>query len=108
MKIYIASAMFSKEEKQRINKIASLFRKLGHEVYVPHEFKVPNDNLMPNNDWAQAIFSADVKAIDECDVVYYFCEGMDGTSARLGNAVMLTQKAKRFAWKNLKKMNVFL
>ena len=54
MKIYIASAMFSREEKQRVNKIANLFRKLGHEVYVPHELKIPDAHLMPNKDWANA------------------------------------------------------
>ena len=78
MKIYIASAMFREEEKKRINKIAKLLRAMGYEVYVPHEFQVPNSENMPNIAWARAVFETDLKALNECDAIYYFCEGMEG------------------------------
>jgi nucleoside 2-deoxyribosyltransferase len=78
MKIYIASAMFANEEKDRINRIAKFLRSLGHTVYVPHEFQIPNAKDMPNKEWAKTVFETDLKALNEADAVYYFCEGMEG------------------------------
>lgn len=78
MKIYIASAMFTEQEKTRINKIARLLRAMGHEVYVPHEFQVPNADNLPNEEWANEVFIHDLHQLDECDAIYYLCEGMNG------------------------------
>ncbi len=78
MKIYIASAMFTPTQKERINAVAKLMRHIGHTVFVPHEFKVPNADTLPNDEWAHEVFITDLHHLDEADVVYYFCEGMDG------------------------------
>lgn len=78
MKIYIASAMFTEEQKERINKHAKLLRALGHIVYVPHKFKVPDAKNLTNEEWANKVFLEDVHQLNECDAVYYFCEGMEG------------------------------
>lgn len=78
MKIYIASAMFTKEDQNRINKHAKLFRQLGHEVYVPHEYQVPNADNISNAGWAKQVFHHDIEALDQADAIYYFCEGMCG------------------------------
>lgn len=77
-KIYIASALFTKKEKERIDDITKQLRKLGHTVYSPKEFHVPNANEMPNADWAKAVFDIDLKHLDEANVVLYICEGMNG------------------------------
>ena len=53
-------------------------RALGHTVYVPHEFKVPDAKELTNEEWANAVFLEDVHQLNECDAVYYFCEGMEG------------------------------
>jgi nucleoside 2-deoxyribosyltransferase len=78
MKIYIASAMFNSSEKARITKVANLMRQMGHTVYVPHEFKIPNADSLSNEDWANEVFITDLYHLDEADAVYYFCEGMKG------------------------------
>lgn len=78
MKIYIASSMFTEEDQNRINKHAKLLRQLGHEVYVPHEYKVPNADHISNIEWAKQVFNHDVEALDQADAVYYFCEGTYG------------------------------
>ena len=78
MKIYIASAMFTEEQKERIDKHAKLLRAMGHTVYVPHEFKVPNADKMENIEWAKNVFEHDIEALDNADAIYYFCEGMEG------------------------------
>lgn len=77
-KFYIASAMFTESQKDRINKHAKLLRQLGYEVYVPHELEIPNADTLPNSEWACKVFQHDVQAIDECDEVLYFCEGANG------------------------------
>ena len=78
MKIYIASAMFTEEQKDRINKHARLLRAMGHTVYVPHEFQVPDAKDLTNEEWAEEVFLEDIHQLDECDAIYYFCEGMNG------------------------------
>lgn len=77
-KYYIASDMFSDRRKMMINQFASLLRNAGQEVYVPHEHEIENAWSLPNKVWGAAVFKEDVKAIDECDTVVYFCEGMRG------------------------------
>lgn len=78
MKIYIASALFTTRQKERIGKHAKLLRALGHEVYVPHELHIENADDMSNQEWAKTVFAHDIQAINEADAVYYFCEGMEG------------------------------
>lgn len=78
MKIYMASAMFTEEQKERINKHARLLRAMGHTVYVPHEFKVSDAKDLTNEEWANEVFLEDLHQLDECDAIYYFCEGMNG------------------------------
>lgn len=78
MKIYIASAMFEPYQKKRIEKFALLFKKLGHTVYVPHKLQIENADTLPNAEWAEKVFKADIAELDDCDAVFYFCEGMNG------------------------------
>ena len=78
MKIYIASAMFTPTQKDRINKVAKWMRQMGHTVFVPHEFKAPNADTLPNDEWANEVFITDLHHLDEADAIYYFCEGLDG------------------------------
>ena len=77
-KIYIASALFTKKEKERIDDVAKQLRRLGHTVYSPKEFHIPNADTMSNTDWAKAVFETDLKHLDEANVVLYICEGMNG------------------------------
>ena len=77
-RIYIASDMFSTYRKGLINKLASALRRQGREVYVPHEHEIEGGWSMPNREWGRRVFEEDVAAIDWCDTVIYFCEGMTG------------------------------
>lgn len=78
MKIYMASAMFTKKDQERINKLAKILRALGHTVFVPHEYQVPNADKLENKEWARQVFNHDVQLLNEADAVYYLCEGMEG------------------------------
>lgn len=75
---YIASALFTPEQKARINSIALYLRARGCKVYVPHELSIPNAATMPNSEWARTVFINDLHALDSCDKVIYICEGMNG------------------------------
>ncbi len=77
-KFYIASAMFTAEQKQKINSIATYLRARGHQVYVPHELQIFNANNLPNTKWAKEVFKHDLHALSTCDRVVYICEGMSG------------------------------
>lgn len=77
-RFYIASAMFTTEQKQKINSIATYLRAHGCQVYVPHELQIFGANNMPNAKWAKAVFKNDLYALDTCDRVVYICEGMSG------------------------------
>lgn len=77
-KVYIASDMFSTYRKGLINKLAKALRRTGCEVYVPHEHDIEGGWSMSNKEWGRRVFEEDVKALDWCDTVIYFCEGMSG------------------------------
>ena len=69
MKIYLASPFFNSVERKRVQKIAELYRNMGHEVYVPMEHEVENAWDLPNHIWGSKVFADDVNAIRECDRV---------------------------------------
>ena len=87
--------MFTVKEKERVEKIAKLLRALGHTVFVPHEYVVPNADELENNEWAQLVFEADLKALNEADAIYYFCEGMNGVIGAAWECGYAYAKGKR-------------
>lgn len=103
MKIYMASAMFTEKEQERVSKIAKLLRALGHEVYVPHEYKVPNAERLENRIWAKNVFDCDIQALDRADVIYYFCEGMNGDIGAAWECGYAYAKGKRIFVDELQK-----
>ena len=63
MKIYLCGSCGSTERTQMV-KVAELLRSLGYDVYCPFELKIPNAWDMPQEDWAEKVFKADVQAIE--------------------------------------------
>ena len=89
MKIYIASPLFTPEEKQVINQVAGVLHRHGFETYLPMEHGVPDAWFYTNAVWAKKMFDLDVRAIDECDAVlciYYGMNSDSGTSWEVGYA----------------------
>jgi nucleoside 2-deoxyribosyltransferase len=87
MKIYIASPLFTEEEKKVINWVRNTLVMAGHEVYLPMENGVPDAWSYNNKDWARCLFEIDVKAIDNCEAIVCIYYGMDsdsGTSWEIG------------------------
>lgn len=89
MKIYLASPFFNQKQRENVEQVASVYRGLGYEVFVPMEHTIPNAWDLPNHQWANAVFRTDVNAIQECDIVVAIVYGMEddaGTSWEIGYA----------------------
>ena len=87
MKIYIASPLFTAEEKKIITEVAAILHKAGFETYLPMENDVPNAWSYPNYIWASKMFTLDREAIDDCDAVlciYYGMNSDSGTAWEVG------------------------
>lgn len=88
-KIYLASPLFTKYEKENVIATAMKLRLEGHEVYVPMEHQIENAWDYKNYVWANMVFEEDVKAIKECDEVYCIYYGLysdSGTAWECGFA----------------------
>lgn len=88
-KIYIASPLFTDNEKKRINKVVQYLRKRGHEVISPMEFTVPNAWDLSNRDWAKAVYDHDMEALESADLVICIYDGLfsdSGTAWEVGYA----------------------
>jgi nucleoside 2-deoxyribosyltransferase len=82
MKIYMAGPLFSTAEIAFNRELASLLRKLGHDVFLPQE-------LEQRKDLPAAIFESDVGGIDWAESVVACLDGPDpdsGTCWELGYA----------------------
>ena len=74
MKIYLAGPCDS-EHRTMMTKIAKVFRDNKQEVYCPWELKIENAWDMPQEDWAQKVFEADIKALNNSDIVIMISYG---------------------------------
>jgi nucleoside 2-deoxyribosyltransferase len=74
MKIYLAGSC-STEHRIMMRGIVSSLRSAGYEVYCPYELKVPDAWSYSQEEWSYKVFSADLKAMDEADVVVVISKG---------------------------------
>ena len=89
MKIYVASPLFTAEEKKVINEVAAVLHRAGYETYLPMEHAVSDAWSYTNEEWADKMFTLDKEAIDDCDAVlciYYGMNSDSGTSWEVGYA----------------------
>lgn len=66
MRIYLAGPCDS-DNRTMMQSVASVLREMGLDVYCPFELKIPNAWDYSQEDWAQLVFDADVKALSTCD-----------------------------------------
>jgi len=76
MNIYLAGPCDS-ENRSMMVKIAKELRNYDSniEVYCPFELKIENAWDYPQEEWAQMVFDKDIKAIDDCDVMFMISLG---------------------------------
>lgn len=63
-----------------MDKAKTILRSCGHDVYVPVENFIPNAWDYPNDEWGLMVFTSDVKAIDNSDVLVLLSYGRMGTA----------------------------
>lgn len=88
-KIYLASPFFNNDELVLYRNAILQLRNAGYEVYAPQEHEIENAWDLSNEDWARAVYLADIKAIRDCDVVMVLNFGMysdSGTAWEAGYA----------------------
>ena len=79
MKIYLASSM-SGEKRTNMLKAVEILREMGHEVYNPCEHTIPHAWDYPNDEWGLMVFTNDVSAIQEADIVVALSYGRMSTA----------------------------
>lgn len=95
MKIYLASPFFNINEILMYEGAIEGLRGKGYDVYVPREHTIEGAWDMPNKTWAGYVFSEDMRAINDCDVVLVMNHGMysdSGTAWEAGYAMAAGKK----------------
>lgn len=87
MKVYLASSFAYKDKelshtrKINIGRARDILEDKGLDVYVPYEHQIPNAWDYPNNEWALMVFTNDMMAIKDCDVVVLLSYGKEKNNA---------------------------
>ena len=103
-KVYLASPFFNAKEISVVEYVAKRLRNLGFDVYSPREHEVENAWALPNKEWAKKVFDADIKAINEADIVVVINFGMysdTGTAWECGYAYGIGKKVKMVLAENI-------
>lgn len=90
MKIYLASPFFNINEILMYEGAIEDLRAKGYDVYVPREHIIEGAWDMSNKTWAGNVFTEDIRAINDCDVVLVMNHGMysdSGTAWEAGYAM---------------------
>lgn len=80
MKIYLAGSC-DIEHRTIMAQIARILREYGKfEVYCPWKLKIENAWDISQEEWAQKVFEADIKAIQHCDIFFMISQGRKSTA----------------------------
>ena len=86
LKIYLAASFafpdkeLSEQRKEHIKKAATILRKRGFDVFVPHEHKIPNGEQLSNFHWAYKVQMMDKMALLAADWVVILSFGKSGNN----------------------------
>lgn len=79
MKVYLAASL-SECHRQDMFEALEILRKIHHlDVYAPVEHKIPMDWDYPNNEWGLMVFSQDLGAIQNSDIIVALSYGRENT-----------------------------
>lgn len=82
MNIYLCGPCDT-DNRTLMHKIAAYIREhipTESTLYCPFEYKVPNAWEMKQERWAETVFNADIKAIDEADYIIMISHGRQSTA----------------------------
>ena len=104
MKIYLAGSC-SIEQRTFLKKASEEIQKIFPDasVYCPFNLKIPNAWEMTQEEWSKKVFEADIKAINQADLIILFSPGREstaGTNWEQGYAYALNKKIIVFQYTN--------
>ena len=89
-KVYLASPFFNDEETKVYDEVIKLLRSESNlDVFVPREHEIPGAWDMTNRHWAEAVYTVDLVALQQSDIVVVLNFGMysdTGTAWECGYA----------------------
>lgn len=74
IKIYLASSL-DLDKRQDMKDAKKVLVNAGFDVYAPVEHLIPHAWDYPNNEWGLMVFTSDVNAINDCDVLVLLSYG---------------------------------
>lgn len=80
--VYLAAPFGEVNSEKRYNAetAALILRGKGFNVYTPWDYKIPHAWDYPNDEWGLMVFSNDIRAIDEADIVVVLSYGRESTA----------------------------
>lgn len=88
-KIYLAAPFFNKYEKNIMMRVLKVLRASGYEVFAPYEMVIDDAWEMPNDEWGNRVFNADIDHLLDADIVVAINYGLysdSGTAFEIGVA----------------------
>ena len=82
MKVYLAAPFGEPKSEKRNNAENALriLRDKGCDIYAPWEHIIPHAWEYPNTEWGLMVFTNDISAIDDANVVVMLSYGRDSTA----------------------------
>ena len=93
-KVYLASPFFHKFERNTMKRILKVLRASGYEVFAPFEMTIDGAWNMPNHEWGEKVFCADMDHLKDADIVLAVNYGLysdTGTAFEIGFAYSLSK-----------------
>ena len=108
--VYIAGPLFDDHERSYLESISKIFEGRGYKTFLPHrDAGVVKEKYTKES--KGKIFTTDVKALDEANIVVALLTGRDvdsGTAAEIGYAYATNKTIIGIDANNVKFLNIFV
>lgn len=94
MKVYLASSL-DLDKRHDMYTALDILRSKGFDVYAPVETKIPNAWDYPNDEWGLMVFTSDIVAIDNCDILVLLSSGRNSSAGANWEAGYAYGKGKK-------------
>lgn len=92
--VYVAGSFFTVEERTRMNRLKEYLLSQPfeeeYEFFFPMDHFIPNGECMSNKEWAEAVYTVDINALESASFVIAVYDGLysdSGVAFEIGYAV---------------------
>ena len=108
--VYIAGPLFDDHERSYLESISKIFEDRGYKTFLPHrDAGLVKEKYTKES--KEKIFTTDIKALDETNIVVALLTGRDvdsGTAAEIGYAYATNKTIIGIDANNVKFLNIFV